>query len=82
MDTLFTIICLVWGLLNLILFFKIWGACNNIKFIANKMDCNSNTGCKTNNIEEKEESLPKKELTEEEIKSNKAADLRMRYGRF
>ena len=82
METLLIIICLVWGLLNLILFFKIWGACNNIKLIVKKIDCQYNSNNKADNAEEIEESIPQKELTEEEKKSNKAADLRIRYGRF
>lgn len=28
----------VWGVLNVILFFKLWGACNDIKRIADKYD--------------------------------------------
>lgn len=31
-------IALVWAVLNIILFFKLWGACNNIKRIADKYD--------------------------------------------
>lgn len=38
MEILIAVILLVWGILNIILFFKIWGACNNIKRIANKYD--------------------------------------------
>lgn len=30
------ILAVIWGILCLILFFKIWGACNNIKRIADK----------------------------------------------
>lgn len=33
MGTIWTIIVLVAGILNLILFFKIWGMCNNVKTI-------------------------------------------------
>lgn len=31
-------IALLWAVLNIILFFKLWGACNNIKRIADKYD--------------------------------------------
>lgn len=31
-------ISLIWAVLNIILFFKLWGACNNIKRIADKYD--------------------------------------------
>lgn len=31
-------IAIVWAALNIILFFKLWGACNNIKRIADKYD--------------------------------------------
>lgn len=34
-DLLVIIICLVWGILNIILFFKLWAACNNIRSIRN-----------------------------------------------
>ena len=34
---LFTLVlCLIWGILNTILFFKVWNACNNVKRIADK----------------------------------------------
>lgn len=33
-----SVIALIWAVLNIILFFKIWGACNNIKRIADKYD--------------------------------------------
>lgn len=29
--TTFSIILIIWGILNIILFFKLWGACNDIK---------------------------------------------------
>ena len=32
----YELLVLVWGILCIILFFKIWGACNNIKRLANK----------------------------------------------
>ena len=38
MDILLTIIGLVWGILNIILFFKLWGACNDIRRIADRYD--------------------------------------------
>lgn len=82
METLLIIICLLWGILNFILFFKIWGACNDIKLIAKKIDSQYNSDNNADKVDEIDESIPQKELTEEEIKSNKAADLRMRYGRF
>ncbi len=28
-----TVICFIWGILNIILFFKIWGMCNNVSNI-------------------------------------------------
>ena len=31
-----TVLSAIWGVLNIILFFKIWEACDNIKRIANK----------------------------------------------
>lgn len=37
------ILALIWGILNIILFFKIWGACNNIKRIADKYAPNADT---------------------------------------
>lgn len=33
-----SVIAIVWAVLNIILFFKLWGACNNIKRIADKFD--------------------------------------------
>ena len=33
---IYELLVLVWGILCIILFFKIWGACNNIKKLANK----------------------------------------------
>lgn len=38
MEILLGIIALVWAVLNIILFFKLWGACDNIKRIADKYD--------------------------------------------
>lgn len=35
---LISVIALIWAVLNIILFFKLWGACNNIKRIADKYD--------------------------------------------
>ena len=75
-----TLVGLVWGILNLILFFKIWGACNDIELIANKIDGLSKGDYKTDKSEKKEDSSPKNELTE--AKKINATDLRMRYGTF
>lgn len=36
METIILIIGLAWAILNIILFFKLWGACNDIRDIANK----------------------------------------------
>lgn len=36
MEVALTVLGIAWGILNIILFFKLWGACNNIKRIANK----------------------------------------------
>lgn len=36
MEILLAIICLVWGVLNIILFFKLWRACDNIRRITDK----------------------------------------------
>ena len=33
---IYELLVLVWGILCIILFFKIWGACNDIKKLANK----------------------------------------------
>lgn len=35
-NTILFIIGLAWAVLNVILFFKLWGACNDIKRIADK----------------------------------------------
>lgn len=36
METLIIVIGVAWSILNIILFFKLWGACDNIKRIADK----------------------------------------------
>lgn len=36
MEVALAVLGIAWGILNIILFFKLWGACNNIKRIANK----------------------------------------------
>lgn len=36
MDIALVILGIVWGVLNIILFFKLWRACDNIKRIADK----------------------------------------------
>ena len=36
MDAAFGIIAIIFAILNICLFFKLWGACNNIKRIADK----------------------------------------------
>lgn len=36
MEVTLAVLGIAWGILNIILFFKLWGACNNIKRIANK----------------------------------------------
>ena len=36
METIILIIGTVWGILNIILFFKLWGACDDIRRITNK----------------------------------------------
>lgn len=36
MDVLLIVLGVVWFLLNIMLFFKLWGTCNNIKRIADK----------------------------------------------
>lgn len=38
MEILLPIIALAWAILNIILFFKIWGACDDIRRIADKYD--------------------------------------------
>lgn len=38
MEVALAILGIAWGILNIILFFKLWGACNNIKRIADKYD--------------------------------------------
>ena len=38
MEILLPAIALVWAILNIILFFKVWGACNDIRRIADKYD--------------------------------------------
>ncbi|MBD5317177.1 MAG: hypothetical protein HDS11_05875 [Bacteroides sp.] len=36
METIILIIGVVWGILNIVLFFKLWGACDDIRDIADK----------------------------------------------
>ena len=36
MELFALVLCLIWGILNIILFFKVWNACNNVKRIADK----------------------------------------------
>lgn len=38
MEVLILIIGIIWGVLNIILFFKLWGACDDIRRIADKYD--------------------------------------------
>lgn len=38
MEILLPIIALIWAVLNIILFFKLWSACNDIRRIADKYD--------------------------------------------
>lgn len=38
MDILIALLCLVFGILSLILFFKLWAMCNNVSRIADKLD--------------------------------------------
>ena len=37
MNEFITIICIIWGILNIILFFKIWKMCDNVARLTNKI---------------------------------------------
>ncbi len=41
MNVIIAIIAIVWGVLNIVLFFKIWGMCNNVNRLANHFCKNS-----------------------------------------
>lgn len=43
MEILLPIIALIWAILNIVLFFKLWGACNDIRRIADKYDPDGKT---------------------------------------
>ena len=36
MDLLFFVIAIIFGILQIVLFFKVWGMCNNVERIADK----------------------------------------------
>ena len=35
MDIIIVVIAIIWGVLNIVLFFKIWGMCNDVNRLAN-----------------------------------------------
>ncbi len=43
MEILLPIIALIWAVLNIILFFKVWSACDDIRRIADKYDPDGKT---------------------------------------
>ena len=50
MNDFITIICVIWGVLNIVLFFKVWGMCDNIARLTEKIAPNVKE-----NIENKKE---------------------------
>lgn len=50
-----TVICFIWGILNIVLFFKIWGMCNNVSHILKLLEeKESKTANESKNVLQKE----------------------------
>lgn len=69
-----TVICFIWGILNIILFFKIWGMCNNVSSILRLLEEEKerNTNDDSKNAPQKKmngnrESRQKKDNTEPSV---------------
>ena len=37
MNDFITILCVIWGVLNIVLFFKVWGMCDNVARLTEKI---------------------------------------------
>jgi hypothetical protein len=55
MVTFVILLSVVWAILSIILFFKIWGACDDIKRIADKYAPLKNLNDRKSSLESKEE---------------------------